>query len=157
MKARCLKEFQAIYEAAHNGKHPDHNESLALYRYYIDIAPHAYGLYIKWKTHQGFIGTRLLSIKRDGRSVADVPDGIVFPIISSLSVFASLSKSSWILDIPHDILDHELIRTAKTVYQEIASSNPQTMGKSKACYTSLLQITRLYKKLTARQFGKGLQ
>jgi hypothetical protein len=149
MKARCLKEFQSIYEGAHDVEHSDHIEKSALYNYYIDIAPHAYGLYIKWKAHQGFKGTRLLSIKREGRTVTEVPDGIIFPIISSLSVFASVYKRKWILDIPHDILDHELIKTAKTIYQEIASSNPQTMGKSKACYTSLLQITRLYKKLTS--------
>jgi hypothetical protein len=35
-----------------------------------------------------------------------------------------------------------------TVRQEIADSNPQSMGKSKACYSQLLQITSLYKRLS---------
>ena len=33
------------------------------------------------------------------------------------------------------------------MYQEIAAHNPQTMGKSKACYSGLLHITSIYAKL----------
>lgn len=148
MKARCLKEFQAIYEAAIDKSHTNHLASAALYQFYLDIAPAAYALYNKWKAHQGFAGTGLWCIKRDGRTIVEVPDGMVFPIISSLSVFAVKNKNRWQLNIPADLIDKELISTAKTVYMEIANSNPQTMGKNKACYTSLLQITTLYKKLT---------
>jgi hypothetical protein len=149
MKARSLKEFQTIFEAANNKTHPDHEKYLALYQYYLDIAPYAYELYTKWKSHQGFSGTGLWCLKREGRTIVEVPDGMVFPIISSLSVFAVKVKNHWKLNIPSELIDRELISTAKTVYQEIASSNPQTMGKNKACYTSLLQITTLYKKLTS--------
>jgi hypothetical protein len=149
MKARCLKEFESIYVAATDKSHKDHLMYAALYDFYVDIAPAAYMLYTGWKSHQGFSGTRLWSITREGRTIVDVPDGIIFPIISSLSVFATKVKNHWRLDIPADLIDRELINTAKTVYQEIAGSNPQSMGKNKACYTSLLQITTLYKKLTS--------
>lgn len=151
MKARCLKEFQTIYQSAHNEKDSDYLKNSELYKFYTDIAPAAYDVYIKWKAHQGFSGTGLWSIKRDGKTIVEVPDGIIFPIISSIAVFVEKNKKGrWQLNAPADFIDKELIRTAKTVYQEIASSNPQTMGKNKACYTSLLQITSLYKK-----FGLG--
>ncbi len=44
--------------------------------------------------------------------------------------------------------DEEPITAAATAYPEIANSNPQSMGKSKACYSQLLQITPLYARLS---------
>jgi hypothetical protein len=149
MKARCLKEFQSMYEAANNKKHPDHEANAELYNFFKDITPSAYDLYKKWKSHQGFKGTGLRSIERNGSEIVEVPDGIIFPILSSLSVFAVKKGGHWKLSIPANLIDQELIRSAKTVYQQIANSNPQTMGKNKACYSSLLQITNLYKRLTS--------
>jgi len=146
MKARCLKEFQEIIknkDGAENGK-----EYAALYKFYLDIAPHAWALYTRWKSHQGFAGTGIRSIERGtDREILEVPDGIIFPIISSLSVFAEKKGSSWKLNIPSDKIDKLLIETAKRSYIEIADHNPQNMGKSKACYSSLLQISSLYKSL----------
>jgi hypothetical protein len=143
MKARCLKEYQDIIAAKKSGN----ADGIELYKFYLDIAPYAWELYKKWKRHQGFAGTKLWSIKRDGKEIIDVPDGIVFPIISSLSVFAKNEKGNWRLDIPVDKLDKILIETAKRSYIEIADHNPQTMGKSRACYSSLYQISNLYKSL----------
>jgi hypothetical protein len=45
--------------------------------------------------------------------------------------------------------DDELIRAAKSVYQNIAMSNPWIMGKNQACYAALFQITSIYQKLSA--------
>lgn len=148
MKARCLKEFQEIIKKSKDSEDPVEQEKfIALYKYYLDIAPYAWQLYLKWKTHQGFAGTGLRSIERDGSEIIDVPDGIIFPIISSLSVFVEEKKGAWKLDIPANKIDKILIDTAKRVYTQIAKHNPQSMGKSKACYSSLLQITDLYKDL----------
>ncbi len=41
----------------------------------------------------------------------------------------------------------ELIEAAAQAYMEIASHNPQTMGKSKACYSTLLRVTGIYARL----------
>lgn len=141
MKARCLKEFQEIY----NGRFDEYSD---LYKFYLEIASEAWGLYNKWKSHQGFTGTGLRSIERNAGEIIDVPDGIIFPIISSLSVFAKKKNRRWTLSIPADKIDKLLIETAKRSYIEIANHNPQTMGKSKACYSSLLQISSLYKSLS---------
>lgn len=141
MKARCLKEFQDIF----NGKDGEHGD---LYKFYLDVSAQAWKLYSKWKCHQGFAGSGLRSIERNGREIVEVPDGIIFPIMSSLSVFAEKRNRKWVLNIPADKIDKLLIETATRSYKEIADHNPQTMGKSKACYSSLLQISTLYKTLS---------
>lgn len=137
-KTRCLKLFQRLVE---------HGPS-EVYQCCLDLAPIAWKLYEKWKVHQGFQGTRLRSILRDENGIADVPDGIVFPILAAHSAFVKQSNAGfWELITPRVFTDSELIETAKQAYMEIAESNPQTMGKSKACYSTLLQITSIYAKL----------
>lgn len=147
-KTKCLKDFQVVYEKAKNSTDPEHEKYNRLYRFYLDIAPQAYELHEKWKTHQGFIGTRLKAIEREGRAIKENPDGIVFPILAALSAFAEETPEGWRIAPPATFSDEELIKAAKTAYQQIAHSNPQTMGKSRACYSSLYQITSLYKRLS---------
>lgn len=144
-KATCLKDFSAVYDAA---KHSASKRDAELYEFFLQIAPKAHLLYLKWKSHQGFKGTRIRIIERDGGKIVEVPDGIVFPILASMSVFAAKKKGAWTISQPDLLADSELIETAKTAYMQIADSNPQTMGKKPACYSSLLSITTIYKKLT---------
>lgn len=146
-KATCLKDFRKVHDAA-KGEGEEADESLKnVYQYYLDIAPVAWKLYKKWKSHQGFQGTGLRSIERDGREIIEVPDGIIFPILASLSQFVTHSNGSWHLSQPHELSDEELIHAAKRTYQEIARSKPELMGKMKPCYSALEQITSIYKRL----------
>ena len=73
MKAKCLKEFDEIYLKAHDPHHPDHDKAKELYRFYLDIAAEALQLYEKWKEHQGFRGTSLRCIVRDGQCALRCP------------------------------------------------------------------------------------
>jgi AIPR protein len=148
-RAKCLKDFQETFTKAKNPKDPEHARHKALYQFYLDIAADAYQLHSKWKTHQGFSGTGLRSIEREGRTIVEVPDGIVFPILASLSAFAVKTPQGWAIKPPHQFRDEELIGAAKAAYVEMAEHNPQTMGKTRACYSSLYQITSIYKKLLA--------
>lgn len=147
-KATCLKDFSAIHEAA---KSAGSKRDSALYEFFLQIAPEAHSLYLKWKAHQGFRGTRIRIIERDGGRIVEVPDGIIFPILASMSVFAVKKNGKWKISQPDLLSDTELIETAKTAYMQIADSNPQTMGKKPACYSSLLSITTIYKKLTSER------
>jgi hypothetical protein len=147
MKSKCLKQFQDIHERAKNPKATRHAEAKDLYEFYLDMAPVAHNLYGKWKTHAGFIGTGLRSIEREGRSVIDVPDGIVFPILASLSAFAKKIRGHWTIAPPPVFNDVEIIHAAKAQYMNVAHSNPWNMGKSQAIYSSLFQITNIYKKV----------
>ncbi len=148
MKAKCLKEFQDLYKKKHDKSHPEHEAASELYQFYLDIAGQAWELFEKWKSHQGFQGTRLWALEREGREIKEVPDGIIFPILASLSVFAKKTKNGWTIKQPELLSDEDLIRHAKSAYQNIANSNPWNMGKSKACYTALYEMTSIYKKLS---------
>jgi hypothetical protein len=149
MKAKCLKEFQDTFIKAHESTDPNHKSAKELYQFYLDIAPQALDLYEKWKSHQGFAGTGIRSITRDNREIVEVPDGIIFPIIASLSAFAKETDKGWKISPPNAFKDAEIIRAAKSVYQNMASSNPWIMGKSPACYFALYQITSIYRRLSA--------
>jgi hypothetical protein len=141
-RARCLKEFRAMYERQDNPAHPEHKKYKDLYKFYLDIVSEAQDLYDKWKTHQGFTGTRLRAIKRDGqgRSIEEVPDGIIFPILAALSAFATKTRGAWKIVPPPTFKDADVIRAAASAYQNMADSNPNVMGKSKACYFHLFDI-----------------
>ncbi len=145
-KATCLKDFSNVHDAA---KKEGAGPNAALYEFFLQIAPTAYRLYEKWKAHPGFKGTGIRKIERDGGEIVEVPDGIIFPIICSLSVFAAKRRGGWTIAQPDQLTDAELIDAAKTAYMQIADHNPQTMGKKAACYSSLLSITSIYKKFTS--------
>lgn len=144
-KATCLKDYSKVYEAQKTEKPSGPNRKL--YKFFLDIAQEALELYSKWKSHQGFKGSGLRSIERDGRTIVEVPDGIVFPILASLSAFVKREDGNWTIHQPKELADSELVAAAKVAYMQIAGSNPQTMGKRSACYSSLLQLTSVYKKL----------
>jgi hypothetical protein len=162
-KARCLKEFREIYEVSKKGELPSNSkltldEYRELYQFYLDIAPQAYQLYIKWKAHQGFKGTRLKgrkgkekdAFKRDENgNILEIPDGVVFPILASFSAFTIRSSDGWKIEFPPSFQEKILIESTKRAFMEMASSDPPTMGKSKSCYLSLYEITSLYKSLTS--------
>ena len=146
-KATCLKDFQEIYRRAKDKKDPEQDRYSQIYQFYLDIAAQALDLHEKWKQHPKFAGTALRSIEREGGAIKEVPDGIIFPIIASLSEFAVKETTGWRIVQPPRLDEAELVAAAKRAYMEIASSKPQIMGKSKACYSALQQITAIYKKL----------
>jgi AIPR protein len=148
-RAKCLREFREMYEKQENPNHPEHKKYKELYKFYLDIVADAQDLYDKWKVHQGFIGTRLRAIKRDeqGRNIEEVPDGIIFPILSALSAFTTKTRTGWKIVPPPTFNDADLIRAAASAYQNMADSHPNVMGKSKACYFHLFDITSLHRRL----------
>jgi hypothetical protein len=121
----------------------------AIYSYFLDMAGRAWKLYEQWKTHPLFRGTRLRSIERENGEVVSVPDGIVFPILGAMSVFVKRGTSGgWALRTVKGFDEQELIDVAAQVYMDIADHNPQTMGKSKACYSTMQRITSIYARLS---------
>ena len=137
-----------MYEKKQDSNHPEHEKYKELYEFYLDIVAEAQDLYDKWKTHQGFRGTALRAIKReDGGRILDVPDGIIFPILSALSAFTTKTRNGWKIVPPPTFQDDDLIRAAKAVYMNMADSNPNVMGKSRACYFHLYDIASLHKRL----------
>ena len=58
----------------------------------------------------------------------------------------TVDGAHWKIEVPATISDAEMIKSAKTAYMEIADSNPNVMGKNKACYTLLLDLAKLHRK-----------
>ena len=138
-KTRCLKLFETVYQ---NKEAPPYKE---LYKFFIDMAAVAWSTYTTWKKHDGFIGTRIRCIEREnGRTISEVPDGIVFPIIASFSAFIDKKENRWTLSFPDEFDEKEIIDAAAEAFKDIAKHDPQQMGKLKACYSSLHRITSIY-------------
>lgn len=76
----------------------------------------------------------------------EVPDEIIFSIITSLSVFTVCDTHGSKIIQPELLTDSELIENAKTVYVQITYSNAHTMGKSRLMlliYSALLPFTKI--------------
>jgi AIPR protein len=141
-KTRCLKLFQHLVE----------DGPAEVYQCCLDLAPTAWQLYERWKSHPGFRGTRIRSIEREDGEIVEVPDGVIFPILAAHSAFAETnSKGKWRLRKPSEFPDAEMIDAAKQAYMEIAGHNPQSMGKSKACYSNLMRIASIYARFAQRR------
>lgn len=121
--------------------------SADLYNFHLDIAYHALKLYNHWKNNQAFKGCGLWCIERDGGVVVNVPDGIVFPIISAYSNFVVHEGGKWRFKIPSALSDKKLVDAACRAYQEIAGHNVNAMGKKAACYSAISAITEIYSEL----------
>jgi len=145
-KATCLKDFDTIYRKAKDKKDEDHEKFKEVYQFYLDVAGQAFDLYETWKAHPEFEGCGIRSIERDGRKIVEVPDGLIFPVLAALSEFAVKSKQGWQVEPP--AIDSELVAAATTAYKEIAKSKPDVMGKTKACYSQVQQVTAMYKKFS---------
>lgn len=146
-KSKCLKEFQDIHTASQKPEESNQNQCRR-YQFFIDIAPTAYRLYEQWRAHQGFKGSGLHSIERDkAGNVTRVPDGIIFPILAALSAFMKQVDGKWIYAPPRSFTDEDLINAAKGQYMETANSNPGTMGKTHSVYSSLFQLTSIFRRL----------
>jgi hypothetical protein len=142
-KTRCLKLFQRLVDAS-----SEDSKSSDVYQYFLDIAGQAWKLYGRWKSYPAFRGTGLPLFERENGQVAVAPDGILFPILSAFSAFVDRSDKKWEINIPDVFDENELIDAAAQAYTEIASRDPTTMGKSKACYSTLLRLTGLYARLS---------
>jgi predicted ester cyclase len=154
-KSQCLREFSDLYDAVHNDKRATWLKDVEqdainnLYQFYLDIAPQAYELHKKWTSHPDFKGTQLHAITREKNGdIIQVPDGIIFPILASLSVFTKRMADGWELIQPEFCSDSELIQAAKESYIEVAKSSPSNMGRTKACYSQLHRITSIYSRLS---------
>lgn len=141
-KTRCLKLFQRLVDTS--GKD---SRSSEVYQYFLDISGQAWKLYGRWKSHPGFRESGFPLFERENGEGAAVPDGILFPILSAFSAFVERQDQKWEINIPDVFDENELIGAAEQVYMEIASRNPQTMGKSRACYSTLLRLTVLCARL----------
>lgn len=154
MRAKCLKDFQKLFNDAHDPHAKNHVASKSVYEFIVEMAPRAWQIYRQWKTHQGFIGTHIQQgVTREGNKVIDVADGIIFPILAALSVFVEKTSGGWAL-VPPPLWDEKdgIFLSLKDVLKsESVKGNPWNLGKHRDSWTLLFNQTRNHK-LMAEKF-----
>ena len=75
--------------------------------------------------------------------------GLCFQFSRPCRSSSSKHQQDWQISPPAKFDDSKLIDTAKRTYVESAKRNPNTMGKTAACYSALQQITAIYRELLA--------
>jgi hypothetical protein len=140
-KTKWIKMFVKI----HDSTEPALRE---IYQFHLDVAYDAMCLYERWKVNQAFKGCGLWCITRDKGEIIEVPDGVIFPIISAYSNFCRKGDDGkWRIIVPANMQEKKLVDAACRAYAEIANRNPNTMGKKPACYSSISSITEIYREL----------
>lgn len=153
-RSRCLKDFAAVMDASEDenedgstDKYPPEFKAEAK-KYFLDMTWPAWQLYKRLRSEQAF--SRLHTVKGDvyagKKEVAEdgVPEGIVFPILSSLSQFVADSKNQWKLEIPKGFPWNTVFNQAINIFTTGAFHNPNVMGKSATCYLSLYGLISMY-------------
>jgi hypothetical protein len=139
------------FERAHDENDKDEGERdpklLETYRYYVDIAPYAWKAYQEYRSHPAWRGKRLRkdtkAVKRKPNQEITIADGLVFPIISALSLFVRRKDGHWILTKPNVFNDEDLIEAAVEQFREGCNSDPVVMGRSAGAYQSLMLVPRM--------------
>ncbi len=143
---KCLSDFSNWA----SNRSSDEN-ARKLHDFIVEIAPSAVREYRKWESHDGWNGHRLHErgrsgekpiggrpVRRDKRTskVIWVAPGILFPVMSALSAFATRKSGRWALDKPELFKEDELIRRA---VQQFRAHNREVtvLGRSEAAYDAL--------------------
>jgi hypothetical protein len=141
-KAQCRMDF----EKAHD-EHEDDPVQRERYQFYVDIAPHAWREYLSYRTHPAFKGKRLRkdtkAVKRKPNQETVYADGLVFPMVSALSLFVKKTDGHWSLIKPSVFKDEDLVDAAVEQFREGCDSNPVLMGRSAGAYQSLMLMSRM--------------
>lgn len=146
-RARCLKDFATVMSDEDSPDYPKDAKKNAR-KYFLETCWDAWQEYKRLKSEQDFSSLRKVEGEQQaGRKiVADdgVPDGIVFPVLSALSLFVSLRNGKWRLAIPSKFPRSALHHIAKKTFMSAASHNPQTMGKKAECYETMHSAMEMF-------------
>ena len=141
-KAQCRMDF----EKAHDERDADTNQR-ERYQYYVDMAPHAWKAYLDYRTHPAWKGKRMRkdtkAVKRKPNQDPTYADGLVFPMVSALSLFVHKRNGNWTLVKPPVFRDDMLVEAAAEQFREACDSNPILMGRSPGAYQSLMFVSRM--------------
>jgi hypothetical protein len=149
-KSQCRVDFERAHdepELAEKEKRDVDRRLAETYQYFIDIAPYAWQAYQDYRTHAAWKGKRLRketkAVKRNGHQEITIADGLVFPMVSALSLFVVKSNGRWVLNKPSVFKDEDLVDAAVEQFREGCNSDPVVMGRSAGAYQSLMLVPRM--------------
>jgi hypothetical protein len=158
-KAKVLKDFGTLYKIVNGELEPPKRHSIqryeVLYDFFIKIAPQAWELYQEWQHKPQWSNFPRNAVDLDSNGIiTGVSDGLLFPVIASLSNFVQLVGGYRQVVYPELFADGELISAARSVFVEYNKSDPSAMGRNKQAYSTLYQITHIYALSEQRQVVK---
>jgi hypothetical protein len=159
-KNKLLKDFVMLYRIVNGEIEPPKKVKRVkyemLYDFLCKMAPSAYELYLEWATKGQFASWPSSAIQTDSSgSVIGVRDGVLLPIIASLSNFVVKgADKKWSIQYPELFDDSELIQMAKQLFIEFNNSDPSLMGRNAQSWSTLHQVTHIYS-LSARKQSKA--
>lgn len=147
-KAQCRVDFEKAHDELEKEPAKQDNRLTEIYRYYVDIAPYAWKAYQDYRSHSAWKGKRLRkdtkAVKRKPNQEITIADGLVFPIVSALSLFVRKdNKGHWALMKPSVFKDEDLVDAAVEQFREGCNSDPVVMGRSAGAYQSLMLVPRM--------------
>jgi hypothetical protein len=80
-----------------------------------------------------------------------IADGLIFPMVSALSLFVRKKNGHWTLAKPDVFKDEDLIEAAVEQFREGCNSDPVVMGRSAGAYQSLMLVPRMSLRFQATQ------
>lgn len=156
-RAKCLEEFHTAW-INRERKDSEGVSARRLYDFLVQIAPFAWKEYLHWRHHEGWHGQylkeRTKAVQRENGQHT-VADGIVFPIMSAISVFVKYTeKTGWSIEKPSVFDDLELIETAREQLK-FKQGNPVLMGRDIQVYENLMQVPKTVLRVITRLMETG--
>lgn len=147
--AYCLQDFVRIADTRKTDE-----SNAARYAYFIDMAGSAWQEYQRWKSHPNWNDKHLIerlrqAVRGDDGIIREISDGIVFPILSSLSRFVKLSKGHWQIVYPRVFTDDDMLIAARRQLSQ-CGGRPMLMGRSGAAYEALMILTEMAERYSAQ-------
>jgi len=142
-RAQCRADFEiAAFAALDDGD----EDLIKRHRFYVDIAPLAWKTYQYWRANPRWKGKYLQErtnaiVREEGEHM--VADGIIFPILSALSLFVQQKKSGWTLEIPKIFHDDMMIEAAVSQLRVTCMGKVYLMGRTASVYESLRLIPKM--------------
>ncbi len=146
-QAYCLIDFEKEVLAMLKG---DDTEATARYEYFRDMAGVAWKEYLKWRHHAGWQGQRLQERTKAIKRTEDAPngivvaDGVIFPILSAMSLFVEKDAAAgkWRINVPA-VFDEEGMIDAARDQLSAHKGQPTAMGRDAGVYAGLMSFSRM--------------
>ena len=155
-RAFCLVDFERdVLDKDDDQKDPAVRAAAAeRYNYMVDMAGVAWKQYQKWRHHPEWAGRRLKQSTRAIRRTKTgytVADGVIFPILSAMSLFVRKDASTpkYHMEVPAVFEEKDIIEAARDQLSA-HDGNPMDMGRNAGVYEAMIMLTRIVLRVSDR-------
>jgi hypothetical protein len=156
-RALCLVDFEKdVVDKDDETKEPAVRAAAAeRYNYMVSMAGVGWKQYQKWRHHPEWAGRRLKqstrAIRRTKSGEYTVADGVIFPILSAMSLFVrkDLSTGRYHMEVPAVFEEKDVIEAARDQLSA-HDGNPMEKGRNAGVYEAMIMLTRMVVRVSDR-------